>query len=252
MTLLLTEIHCLDGLFHSCIVFAADRRISSLRNSEYVYAETRKKIFKVPYLQAGVGFFGLAEAPINGSTKPMSDWLERFIQRNSHLASMKTFASALANSLNVDIPLQRRKQNISGFHLAGYNITGLPEFWYVRNVDDDRSTITGTYEVREDFLHRDAAVLGYDGQNPHSVHTGLVQIYRNGDIRAHVTSWEKIEEGFGTLLKEPQFKKLKTISDSEQWVRFKMEIVAYFYKNYCRESLAGRPIDTISIEGRST
>ena len=63
----------------------------------------------------------------------MSDWLEQFIQRKaSHLASMETFGSALANSLNVDIPLQRRKKIISGFHLAGYNITGLPEFWYER------------------------------------------------------------------------------------------------------------------------
>lgn len=247
MTLLLTEIHCLDGLSHSCIVFAADRRIS--QNGKY--AGTRKKVFQVPCLRAGVGFFGLAEAPINGSTLPMSDWLLRFIQRNSNLTSLQAFASALAKSLNADILSKWRQQYISGFHLAGYNTSGLPEFWYVRNVEDDRITITGTYEAREDFLHRDAGALGYDGQNPHSVKTGLVQTYRNGDIRAHVTAWERIDEGFGTLLKERQFKKLRTISEYEQWVKFKMEVVAYFYKKYCRESLVARPIDTFSIEGRS-
>ncbi len=41
MTLLLTEIHCLDGLSHSCVIFAADRRIS--RSGKY--DGTRKKVY---------------------------------------------------------------------------------------------------------------------------------------------------------------------------------------------------------------
>jgi hypothetical protein len=151
----------------------------------------------------------------------------------------------------MDIPSHLRQQHISGFHLAGYNSAGLPEFWYVRNVKDDRITITGVYEMREDFLRRDARSHGYDGQNPQSAETGLVAAYRNGDIRAHVTAWERIDDGFGALLQERQFKELRTIRDYEQWIKFKMEVIAYFYKNYCRESLVARPIDTFSIEGRS-
>ena len=248
MTLLLTEIHCLDRLSHSCIVFAADRRIS--KNGKY--AGTRKKIFDVPYLRAGVGFFGLAEVPSKGGNLPMSDWLLRFIRRKSNLTSLKAFAKVLAKSLNSDIPSNWRKQCISGFHLAGYNSLGLPEFWYVRNVEDDRTTIiTGLYEAREDFLRRDAINLGYDGQNPRSVPTGRVQTYRNGDIRAHVKAWERIDEGFGTLLNEREFKQLKTLSDYKKWVKFKMKVIAYFYKKYCRESIMAKPIDTILIEGRS-
>lgn len=246
MTLLLTEIHCLDGLSHSCIVFAADRRIS--RKGKY--EGCRKKIFKIPHLQAGIGFFGLAEVPAKSSTLPMSDWLSRFIGRSSNLTSLQTFAEELARSLNSDIPVKWRQSYISGFHLVGYNSSSLPEFWYIRNVKDDRVSISGVFEAREDFLRRDVKTLGYDGQNPRSVQTGQVQTYRNGDIRAHVTAWEKVDDGFGVLFGEPEFKNLKTLSDYEQWVKFKMEVIAYFYKKYCRVSLVARPIDTFSIEGR--
>lgn len=248
MTLLLTEIHCLDGLSHSCIVFAADQRIST--NGKYT--GTRKKIFEVQYLGAGVGFFGLAEVPSKGGNLPMGDWLLRFIRSQSNLTSLKAFANTLVRNLNSDIPSKWRTKYISGFHLAGYNSKGLPEFWYVRNVKDDRITKTGLYEAREDFLSRDAINnLGYDGQDPRSVPTGRVQTYRNGDIRAHVTAWERIDEGFGTLLKEREFKQLKTLPDYEEWVKFKMEVIAYFYERYCRVSIVAKPIDTFSIEGRS-
>jgi hypothetical protein len=181
----------------------------------------------------------------------MSDWLLRFIRINSKLTSLETFANTLADSLNSDVPLKLRQKYVSGFHIAGYNSSGIPEFWFVRNVEDNRITKTGVYAVREDFLRRDATSLGYDGQNPHSARTGEGLIYRNGDIRAHVAAWERIDEGFRALFKEDEFKKLKTISDYEGWVKFKMEVIAYFYKLYCRESLVARPIDIFTIEGRS-
>jgi hypothetical protein len=247
MTLLLTEIHCLDGLSHSCILFAADRRIS--RNGKY--DGTQRKVFQIPYLQAGVGFFGLAEVPTGGNILSMSAWLSRFIRKNSRVKSLEIFASMLRDTLNSDIDLRWRQKHISGFHVAGYNSVGIPEFWYIRNVKDDRTTITGRYEAREDFLHRDACNLGYDGQNPHSARTGQSQTYRNGDIRAHVTAWEKIDGGFGSLFKEPEFKRPLTSSDLEQWAKFKMEVITYFYKKYCRQSIVARPIDTFLIEGKS-
>lgn len=246
MTLLLTDIYCLDSLSHSCIIFAADRRISQGNK----YTGSRKKIFQVPYLRAGVGYFGIAEVPCKQNTLAMSEWLLRFIRENSILTDLKSFASALANKLNSVFPPKLRQKNISGFHIAGYNHSGLPEFWFVRNVKDDRITITGAYEAREDFLNNHVYSLGYDGQNPRSVQSGTGQTYRNGDIRAHVVAWEKFDEAFGGLLNEPDFKKLKTVSDLEEWSKFKLELISYFYKNYCKRSLIGRPIDTFSIEGR--
>src|SRR5208337_1995133 len=120
-------------------------------------------------------------------------------------------------------------------------------FWYIRNVGDDRITITGSYQHREDFINRDARALGYDGHNPYSIKPFFGQIYRNGDIRAHAAAWETIDKGFVDLLKEPQFKKVDTILDYEKWVAFKMKVIAYFYKKYCKISIIGTRIDKFSI-----
>ena len=245
MSLLLTEITCFDGLSNSCIVFAADRRISL--NGKY--DSTRKKIFQIPSLHAGIGYFGLAEVHTKGNSLPMNDWLLRFIRKNSDNSNMNVFANELACNLNKVISPGIGKKYISGFHLAGYNSNGIPEFWFIRNVQDDSKTITGQYEAREDFLSTNARALGYDGENPHSIKNLVTQIYRNGDFRAHVTAWGKIDEGFGSLFKEPGFKKLVSISDYEQWVKFKMEVIAYFYKKYSKVSLIARPIDTFTIKG---
>jgi hypothetical protein len=244
MTLLLTEIHWLDNFSNSFILFAADRRISKLNGD---YDSLRKKIFEIRYLQAGIGYFGLAHVPKKGSAElePIRNWLSRFIQENSPLSSMKLFANKLAIKLNSDIPQEWRNKYISGFHLAGYNSAGIPEFWFIRNVKDDRKTTTGIYEAREDFLSCHARAFGYDEQNPHLIKMGG-QIYRNGDIRAHHVAWEQIDV-FLNLLKEPQFKKVNAVTDYESWVKFKLEVIAYFYKKYCKVSLIGRPIDAFSI-----
>ncbi len=197
MTMLITEIHCINSLLsNGFIVFAADRRISRSGN----YEGSRKKIFPIPYLRAGIGFFGLAEVFITPTTSlPMSDWLSSFIRNNSSLGTLSLFANKLAEQLNTAIPAQSRQKYISGFHIAGYTAGGMPEFWFVRNVEDDRKSITGVYAAREDFLSRDARVMGYDGVNASSIRTSFRQTYRNGDIRAHVTVWEKIDEGFSAL-----------------------------------------------------
>jgi hypothetical protein len=244
VTLLLTEIHWLDNFSDSFILFAADRQISKPNGD---YDSLRKKIFQIPYLQAGIGYFGLAYVPKKGSAEPepMSDWLLRFIRKNSSLTNMELFANELANNLNSDIPPEWRRNYISGFHLSGYNSDGIPEFWFIRNVKDDRKTTTGIYEAREDFLSCDARASGYDGQNPHSIKMGG-QIYRNGHIRAHHVAGEKIDVFFN-LLKEPQFKKVNTVTDYEAWVKFKLEVIAYFYKKYCRQSIIGGRIDTFYI-----
>jgi len=246
MTLLLTKIYCWDGLLHSWIVFAADRRIS--KDGKYV--ATQKKIFQIPYLRAGVGYFGLAEVPTNRNSLSMRGWLTSFIRKNSKLTDLQSFSNVLADNLNKDIPAKCKKKNISGFHIAGYNSSGLPEFWYVRNVQDDCVTTTGTYKAREDFLRKHAFALGYDGKDPRSVRSRQVQIYRNGDMRAHVAAWENIDESFGKLFEEPEFKRLKNIKDIEEWSKFKMELISYFYKKYCKISLLARPIDSFSIRGK--
>jgi hypothetical protein len=178
----------------------------------------------------------------------MSDWLIRFISNNQSTANLRDYAYTLASTLNQEIAASVRQGFISGFHLAGHNSLGLPEFWFIRNVKDDMRTLTGTYKAREDFLRRDARGLGYNGVDLLSARTGSVQTYRNGDIRAHVKAWETIDVGFSSLLGERDFKQLRNVNDYGEWVKFKMEVIAYSYKKYCRVSLVARPIDTLILE----
>jgi hypothetical protein len=59
MTLLTTEIHSHDDPERALTVFAADRRISKGGREH----DTCEKILRVPELNAGIGYFGLAEVP---------------------------------------------------------------------------------------------------------------------------------------------------------------------------------------------
>ena len=76
MTLLLTEIHPFNiPIDPPFIVFAADRRISRGDN----YDDTREKIFRIPILNAGIGYFGLAEIPKGNVRRPMSEYITEYI-----------------------------------------------------------------------------------------------------------------------------------------------------------------------------
>lgn len=187
MTLLLTEIYWSNDLRQGCIVFAADRRISK----DGRYEDTQEKIFPIPYLKAGVGYFGLAGVPTNRNFLSMRDWLTHFIRKNANLIDLQSFSNVLADSLNSDIPAKCKKKYISGFHIAGYNSSGLPEFWYVHNVQDDRVTITGTYEAREDFLSKHAYALGYD-ERTHARFNHVGSKYIVMEIYVHTVLFGKI------------------------------------------------------------
>jgi len=228
MTLLTTEIDPDNSL----IVFAADRRISTARR----YHDTRKKIFELPWLSAGIGYFGIAE--ITG-TRPMQEWLESFIRHAANYRTLADFANALADALNSVVPANGHTRERSGFHIAGFNDTAEPEFWFVRNVDDAGNLTLGRYVPREDFQRRDAQTL-----NP-----GVAAIYRNGDLRAHEVAWRQLDESFGQLLNTPGFRQMRNPRDYVEWVKFKMEQIAYFYKQYYRGSIIARPIDAFGIVG---
>ncbi len=233
MTLLTTEIHNPNDPNNALVVFAADRRISR----EYTYDDSREKIFRVPGLNAGIGYFGLSEIPEGTARKPMAEWLKGFLADNSTCKNLEQFAATLKSSLNSAVPAQWQRSVISGFHIAGFNVHGLPEFWFVRNVDDDRQTILGKYQIREDFQRRDAQKLPQ----------GAFQVYRNGDLRAHVVAWEEIDNSLGRLLNNHDFKQLITSGEYVDWVRFKIEIIAQFYEKFCKHSIIGLPVDAFAI-----
>jgi hypothetical protein len=231
MTLLTTELHPReDG---TIVVFAADRRIS--RGD--VPSSDQQKIFRMPHLAAGIGFFGLAEVPDNVGMRTMSDWVQDFLYTIRAHDELSTIAARLADGLNRIVPADWHATERSGFHMAGFNAAGRPEFWFVRNVDDDGEPTLGRYEPREDFQGRDHVHLS----------PAAVQVYRNGDIRAHVTAWEKIDEAYGSLLGAPDFMPIATPLDYCNWVRFKMSSIVDFYERFCVRSIIGRPIDAFAF-----
>lgn len=232
MTLLLTEIHNHDDPARTTIVFAADRRISVGSR----YHGLRKKIFAIPRLNGAVGYFGLAQV----GTQPMADWLAAHLRRESSSRFLGDFAKDLADRLNVDVPSIHRRTVVSGFHIAGFDPQARAEFWFVRNIMDDYQP-TGSYAARDDFQGRDAANL----------QPGHVQIYRNGDILPHVLLWTTLDEALSPLFNRADFRRVRTISDYADWVRFKLEIITYVYKKWCTASIVGRPIDVLCLRAKA-
>lgn len=237
MTLLATEIHNHDDPQNAFIVFAADRRIT-LKNGKY--GGTRKKIFEIPWLRGAIGYFGVAEAVEHGKRLPMQEWLQGFIRRSVGCTSLKELATALARELNSAVPQLWQRTEVSGFHLAGFTDADLAEFWFVRNIGDDGRPTLGSYQCREEFQRRDVAHLQF----------GAAMIYRNGDIRAHVAAWKELDASFGSLLQGPGFRRLRKAKDYSEWVRFKMEVVAHFYKKFHPQPVIATPIDVLVIPDR--
>ncbi|HLG15164.1 MAG TPA: hypothetical protein VJH03_11765 [Blastocatellia bacterium] len=247
MTLLLTEIWVGTDMHDVTIIFAADRRISY----EKKFHALCKKIFRVPYLNAGIGFFGLAEVGQQPNATPMSDWLTSFITKNHDARTLSDFAHRLRDDLNRAVPRTSKISNPSGFHIAGFNQDGLPEFWYVRNIQNmDQHRYIGyldRYRVTEDFLRRDASRdIGYDGVSL-KIPAPKMKGYRNGDIRGHMIAWKDLNSVLLRFLDLRDFRSLRTIPDFEEFTKFKMELIANVYEKYCTGSSIGKPIDVFSI-----
>jgi len=257
MTLLVTEIHVGSTIKDSIVFFGADRRISLLPQGgkKNVFFRLSKKIFTIPYLNAGIGFFGLAEVrQLKGkqiiSAQRMSDWLSRFVTKSYHLGSLCDFANALTSELTRVIPSQDKRKYPSGFHLAGFNAQGFPEFWFVRNIEgmDDYAYqgFNDQYVVTEEFLTKQARDGGFDGVNE-AVQATFRAIYRNGDYRGHVASWNKADEIMRFLSRFPDFKSIRSIEQYEDYIKFKIRLIASIYKKYCSQSIIGTPVDTLHI-----
>ena len=250
MTLITNEIHMLNSFNQTVLVFAADRRITKPDGSY----ETRKKLFEIPYLHGGISYFGLASLLRSGKEQYMSDWLRMFIMHHSGLHSLRYFAFELQDYLHKVIPSDVLGRNPSGFHICGYNSQGFPEFWYLSNIggmlDFAYTSIQPRYDdPREEFLNRDAKVLGWDGSNPGSVEN-KGWVYRNGDIRGHAVAFKFLDEVLLNMLSFPDFKKPRKAEDLANWVRFKLKFVAQFYKEYGKKQIIGTPIDAFSLTNK--
>ncbi len=238
----------LDGFKRTVLVFAADRRLTNLDGS---YGSTQQKLFQIPYLEGGISYFGLATVFPGGKAQHMADWLRNFINKHSGISSLRDCAFQLRDELHKVIPPDILGKHASGFHICGYNSQGIPEFWFLRNIGGmTEFAYTDTRprygEPTADFLERDAKTLGWDGSSLTSVEN-KTWFYRNGDFRAHSVAFERLDRVLADMLSFPDFKRLEKPDDLADWVRFKLEFVARFYKKYAKKQIIGTPIDAFCL-----
>lgn len=148
MTLLLTHITPFG------ILFAADQAISSKSASgEFQLLEFRRKIFQIPHLNAGVGYFGQADISVG---TPISTWLESFIQNNTDAPSLHEFAVRLRNGLE---SAQTTYYWGTGFHLCGYSPAAAlgVEFYLLKNYSTLKDLWSGKFKrtyCLDEHLHQ--------------------------------------------------------------------------------------------------
>ncbi len=239
MTLLVNEIHVQGNLQNSFILQVADQRIT-LKGA---FHSNRKKLFRIPYLNAGVGYFGLAQ--IN-SKEFISSWLPNFIRHTAGTKTLEDFSRQLCERLNREVSKTFLAKTPSGFHVCGYNAKNFPELWFVRNIYEmDGNTYKefgSEYIVSEDFLTRDAHKMGFDGTNP-DVNDTFVQYYVNGDIRPFHSIWIQLNQFIATMLSEADFEQPKYVSDLGKIAKWKMWVVSSFYKQFAKNQNIGTPVD---------
>jgi len=249
MTLVLSEIHIRKGLLDSVVVAAADRRITR----EQQYDSTRKKLFNIRKLNAAISYYGLAEvypARQRAKSEYLSSWLPTFIKNHSDAKSMEDLALSLREELHKIVPKETLARHASGFHICGFNEDGFPDFFHLTNVTkirgDKYAEVEDQYQrPSSDFLGRDARkTLDWDGQSTMAIKPGGV-IYRNGDFKSHALAAELLDEMLERFFTFPDFRRPKTPEDHRDFVKFKLEVIAYTYKKWAKSKLIGRPIDVI-------
>jgi hypothetical protein len=247
VTILINEIHIINTVQNGFILHAADRRITL--NGKPLRQE--KKIFKIPYLNAGVGYFGLAD--INHK-ETFSGWLPNFINKNSDAHTLGQFAERLRDALNRAVNKSMLSNKVSGLHICGYNAENCPEFWIVRNSD---TFVEGVYRdlkkeyyCAEEFIARDAKELDFG-----SISTlepwYRCQYYINGDIRPFHHIWGPLNQFLNGMFAYEGFKRPKTPEEYVDVAKWKVRVIASFYSHFARQKIIGTPIDAFVLQPMS-
>ena len=243
MTLLVNEIHVLSDLRQCPILFAADRRITFPGKTPPKFM---KKIFQVEHLNAGVGYYGLAQV---NEREYLSSWLPNFIRHSIDVSSLRDFAIKLHDELNQKVRKAWLCKQVSGLHICGYNADGLPELWHISNHQMRGNTyvdIVPQYRLSEDFLREHARARGFDGTNP-VVPNSFIQYYINGDVRPFHSSWIRLNEFIAEMFSYPDFKSSAQPKQYLEVAKWKMEVIASFYRKFAKKPLIGKPIDAFSL-----
>jgi hypothetical protein len=251
MTLMCTEIHIRheSDLLQNRIVFFADRAITD-RDGNFLYRKT--KVFQIPYLNAGIGYYGIAYGVEKGRQISLDDKLKDFIQKSGALKTIEEFSRRWFQEATNFVPSAERARSVSGFHIAGFNSDRLPEFWHICNHEGFiglayARTFPDYRGPAEQFLAQyGPESLGYDLA---SKRFGVRDVFtlRNGDIRAHAVMWGALSPIFDVLRQFPDF----TIPDDDegykQEIQFKMGIINDIYKRFCHTEHVGAGWDTFIL-----
>lgn len=253
MTLVLNEIHLIEGLKRTFLIAAADRRLTKPDGSRY---DAYPKLFEIPYLNGAVSYFGLAEFEQPGKSVRMWEFLPAFVRAHSDLADLGAFSVALRNKLESAIPKSLLKEQTLGFHICGYGRTGLPDFWWLTNIRDfdDTGRVTerkATFkEPGSHFLGRDApAHFGWNGSDLMSAQSGRFALYRNGDIRIHVQVAERVDQMFEQIWDLPDFQRPVTPAEFKQYALYKFRFIVGLQQKWFKNSTVGEQPDLMMWTG---
>ncbi len=178
MTLVLTELSFFG------IVMAADSAVTHTQPQtglKYVIPNEAQKLRVIPYLNAGISCWGLGSI----AGMPTDQWLSNFINSNTTLTALQSFANELERQLNAQVSPNTSGNNRLGFHLAAfedYGGTPTPSFYHIH---DGPST---TLQQRGITVNPNRFNANHD--IPHqifqqTVAAGQYWIVRNGDYQLY-------------------------------------------------------------------
>ena len=224
MTLVLTE------LSNHGLAMAADSPVT-ITNTQtglsYAKPNAAKKLQTIPYLNAGISCWGFGK--ISGM---MSDlWLESFINSNSGMTSLKSFAEKLSAELNAIFGANTSGDGGLGFHLAGFedhNGVPTPSFYHIhdgisttlesRGISIDPSKFNPNHDMPPDIFTQIAA-------------KGLAWITRNGDYELYAQMFGLLERFFNDL--QPigvMIPNSQNVADRADYLVFQIRTVSELYR----------------------
>jgi hypothetical protein len=223
---------------HLGIVMAADgavsfinTRLAGQRNPENW---RRIKLFRIPNLRAGIGYFGLAQV----SGQLMETWLEKFIHKNASMATLHEFAHSLASALPAETNVNEGQQK-SGFHLAGYGTIGdgnLPEMHFIRNYEGKSILPNRKFRATEELSRNN-----FQGFRTNDLQEGI--FIQNGYHEVYNIFSQPIVHAFRDhIWPDPEFVgEPKTASEWAKMTEFRMQVVRMVFEKF-HGNLGNQPV----------
>lgn len=242
MTLVLTEIS------EYGIIMGADSAVTSQTTSPGGQVGRRvltgvRKLFPIPYFQAGVSCWGYGQI----GNLDADIWLSDFIQRHkSESQTLQDFATQLQDELNRIIPPTQSGQGKAGFHLAGFvSRSGrlTTDFWHIHNGPSQffSDIDPHVFNANHDLVGA-IALGGYDHNNPYL-------IVRNGDYLFYATWWENFERILNaTLRRQGITTPVPSLPGRAEYIRFQIRTISEIYSMSTLLPSIGGEISILTID----